>query len=87
MALVRDMEEDIDSDGRVDCEFIQQIAFDTNSPRCPVAGQSLEFAAMYKFDNDLWLRDFAKVFKKMLNHGYDYDPDKVCPANLCVYGD
>lgn len=74
-------------EGRVSCAFTQQIAGDTGSSRCPHAEQSLEFAAEYKFDNDLWLRDFQSVYKKMLNHGYDYDPTKECLGGLCVYGD
>ncbi len=73
--------------GRVSCAFTQRIASDTGSSRCPHAERSLEFAAEYKFDNDLWLRDFQRVYKKMLNHGYDYDRTKQCKGGLCVYGD
>ena len=72
-------------DGKVSCAFTQQIAFNTNSPRCPEAAKSLKFAANYKFDNDLWLHDFEKVFKRMLNNGYNYNANQVCPGGMCSY--
>lgn len=71
--------------GRVTCAFTSQIGSDTGTSRCPRAQESLDFAAEYKFDNDLWLRDFRRVFQKMLNHGYDYVPNQDCLGDLCVY--
>ena len=83
--MVRELNEDNMIHGRVTCAFTSQIALDSGTRRCPRAQESLEFAAEYKFDNDLWLNDFRDVYHKMLNHGYDYDPSQECLGNLCVY--
>lgn len=72
-------------DGMVTCTFISGFAMQTGDPRCPHAKKSLGFAADYRFDNDLWLRDFEKVYKKMLNHGYPYETGKECLNGICQY--
>jgi hypothetical protein len=75
------------ADGTVNCEFVEFFANRQGVPRCPHAERSFQFAVDYKFDNELWMRDFADVYKKMLNHGYSFDPQKQCAGGICVYPD
>jgi hypothetical protein len=44
-------------------------------PVCPLARITLDIAAEYKFDNELWVNDFEAVLIKMLKNGYEYDDD------------
>jgi hypothetical protein len=86
ISLVRELtHENVLADGTVLCEFVQFFATQQNVTRCPQASLSLEFAAEYKLDNALWLHDFSRVYKKVLNHGYPYDPTLDCPGSICVY--
>lgn len=86
MALVRELNRtNMAEDGTVNCAFVAFFASRDSIPRCPHAVQSFDFAVEYKFNNELWLNDFAQVYKKMLNHGYPYDPTLECPGDLCVY--
>jgi hypothetical protein len=89
VSLVRNITNDVMSDtGRIACSFTSgTLAEGSTTQRCPHAERSFGFWADYKFDNDLWLHDFELVYKKMLNHGYAYDPDRFCPSGLCSYND
>lgn len=69
VSLVRDFSGRINNrTGVVTCEFR-----DRNRNRCPYAQQTLEIAAEYKFDNDLWLEQFRDAFTKMTEMGLDVD--------------
>ncbi len=84
--MVRELDlSNMAEDGTVNCAFVQFFAARDGISRCPHAERSFQFAVDYKFDNDLWLHDFAQVYKKMLNHGYGYDPTLECAGGLCVY--
>jgi hypothetical protein len=89
ISLVRNITNDVMSDtGRIDCSFNSgTLAEGSTTQRCPHAERSFGFWADYKFDNDLWLHDFELVYKKMLNHGYPYDPDRFCRTGLCSFDD
>eukprot|EP00977_Amphora_coffeiformis_P023731 scaffold14067_cov172-Amphora_coffeaeformis.AAC.3 len=65
VALVRELDDNNmnKNTGRVSCGFIGE-------GRCPHAARSLDFAAEYRLDNNLWLRDFQDVFQRMLINGY-----------------
>lgn len=73
--------------GRIACSFtFSQLAPGATTQRCPHAERSFDFAADYRFDNELWLEDFADVYAKMLNDGYPFDPDQDCgPSGICIY--
>jgi hypothetical protein len=47
-------------------------------PVCPLARITLQIAAEYKFDNELWINDFEAVLIKMLKNGYEYNDDEDC---------
>ena len=87
--MVRNITDDNMSDtGRISCAFTShQLVEGAETKRCAHASRSFDIFADYRFDNDLWLRDFNAVYKKMLNHGYPYDPDLECPSGLCSYND
>jgi hypothetical protein len=86
VALVRGLNHsNMANNGIVNCAFVDFFAARDDIPRCPQAVKSFDFAVEYKFNNDLWLNDFSNAFKKMLNHGYPYDPTLDCPGDLCVY--
>lgn len=87
--MVRNITDDVMSDtGRISCAFESHLLVQgATTQRCPHAERSFGFWADYKFDNDLWLHDFEAVYKKMLNHGYPYDPDRVCRSGLCSYNE
>ena len=61
-------------DGKVSCDFIGR-------GRCPHAARSLDFAAEYFLDNNLWLNDFQDVFTTMLINGYSRSG--LCFGELC----
>ena len=89
--MVRNLTRDnMSESGRVSCSFtLRQLAEGATTQRCPHAARSFDFAADYRFDNALWLRDFQDVYHKMLNHGYPYHPDdhltKCGPSRICIY--
>jgi hypothetical protein len=77
IALVRNLTEDnMADDGEVSCDFIGE-------GRCPHAIGSLEVAAEYRLDNELWLTDFADVLHRMLDHGYVVDNTVDCVVDVC----
>ena len=81
IALVRELtDENMDEQGRVSCAFTNVVGGGA-VPRCPHAERSIEFAAEYLFDNELWLNDFMRVYHRMLNHGCT---DGIfCNGGLC----
>jgi Peroxidase len=81
IALVRELTDDnMDELGRVSCAFTNAVG-GGSIPRCPHAEQGLQFAAEYRFDNDLWLNDFMDVYHRMLNHGCT--DGTFCNGGLC----
>lgn len=76
IALVRNLTNDnMASDGEVSCAFIDEN-------RCPHAADSLDFAAEYRLDNELWLNDFSDVLKRMVNAGYSVTNE--CILDVCI---
>jgi hypothetical protein len=84
MALVRDLTI-LDSEGKVDCQFR------CNRPgcmanRCPHASLTIDIAAEYKHNNDIFLEDFEAALKKMLEKGYDTSGGCIDICELQVAG-
>jgi len=76
IALVRELDDNnMDKNGEVSCGFIGE-------GRCPHAARSLDFAAEYRLDNNLWLRDFQDVYQRMLINGYTESDE--CLNNVCL---
>lgn len=63
ISMVRTFGDDISNDGDVACAFKGPTA-------CPAA-KTLEQAAMYSMDNNLWLTDFKATWEKMVSNGCD----------------
>ena len=79
LGLVADFAGYIDpTTGEVTC--ILNVTQGSTEPACPAAS-TLDQAALYKYDNLLWLNDFRDVFTKMTLHGHE--PDSTCTSLPC----
>ena len=65
----------MNKNGRVSCDF-------RGRSRCPHAARSLDFAAEYFLDNNLWLNDSPELFTAMLINGYRSTFNR-CFGELC----
>jgi hypothetical protein len=63
VAIARDLENNIDSDGMASCSFLSPAA-----TKCPLAS-TLSKAHSYGVDNTAWLKDFKIVLTIMLEKG------------------
>merc|ERR1712127_313574 len=70
MAIVRDLEGQLDDEGRASCEFKTPPKGSPESG-CPVAKDTLGFVAEYKFNNAIFLEDFESAMKRMLLAGQE----------------
>mmetsp|Transcript_13912 Transcript_13912/g.19921 ORF Transcript_13912/g.19921 Transcript_13912/m.19921 type:complete len:572 (+) Transcript_13912:114-1829(+) len=79
IALVRDFQGLIDSNGQVSCPFVTSTS--SSQAACPFASVTGKFVALYKNDELLWLNDFRDVFTAMLLNGYDTSVS--CGESIC----
>jgi len=79
IALVRDFQGLIDSNGQVSCPFAASTS--SSQAACPFASVTGKFVAQYKNDELLWLNDFRDVFTAMLLNGYDTSVS--CGESIC----
>ncbi len=81
IAIIRNLEKWADDEGEVgdaDCVILRKKLLPNS---CPKSKQTFKQAAKYKYDNDLWLRDFDVVFRKVLNKGYN--TSELCDEPPC----
>ena len=93
IALVRDITDFLEPDGRVTCRFLEGRGGggggggggnNNNNPGCPFAAMTIRFMGEYRNNNALWVNDFRAVFTKMLTHGYDTSAGCIGTSAPCV---
>jgi hypothetical protein len=80
ISLVRDLDsKNMNSKtGKVSCQFVKRSGDD---PVCPQAMGSIRQVARYKHDNNLWIRDFEKVLRRMTIARYEVTTN--CDNGIC----
>ena len=77
IALVRDLETELDADGsgKVKCGFaVQDDMPEPVHGRCPAAKETIHLMSEFKYNNTLWLVEFEHVLRKMFMYGYTVSP-------------